>query len=321
MQETSDSWYDLLKGKMKIYLKEGVLPYDGINVRTGTTICGVAGGTDNITEYNPGADTSVIAVQAGLAVCLADNGDERQIGAMQMATAANGGFGSILSIDQAQWDVKVAAIQGGLGSENYLTTDTASATSEDIVSSRVGKTPADAWIDLLDDPWYRRLLALRGSTIGDLTWRDIGPPNIVVAEEAPAFYVLVVEMSGSGYDFGRPRGSDSVAEVTGFKVRGSARFSMVVRRGEDPIQMLRERREVLRHIPDCESRGMDSSGHNTPPQTWVSGPQFTILDAGPYEGLGQLDAAVQDGLVPRLESNWEHMLDDLVTREVAVCDD
>jgi hypothetical protein len=69
---------------------------------------------------------------------------------------------------------------------------------------------------------------------------------------------------------------------------------------------------------------MNSYGPGTPPQIWESGPQFVILEAGPYgghEGGAEMNAAIQDGLVPPLEHKWEHMLDGKVTREVAVCDD
>jgi len=305
IRKSSDSLFEVIKGRMQIYLKEDVLPSGRINVRTGTTVCGVSGGTDNVSEYDPGTNTSVFALRTGFAVCKADNGEERRIDEMQVATVANGQFGSVFSIDQAQWDQKVIAVQAGLGGSDFFSSIAAADTVEEPSPSNAAQSVGDAKIDLLKNPWYKRMRAYRGMTVGDLTQRDVGPPNIEEEEEVPEYYILVVEMSGAGYNYDPTNVQVSAGQVRVYPVSGRERYSMVVRRDQDPHQMLRRRREELRQMPECIERGVGSGSDNTPPQLWDSGPQFKILKAGPYVGLGQLDDAIQDGLTPPLQRSWE----------------
>ena len=175
--------------------------------------------------------------------------------------------------------------------------------------------PVNAQEAETDDPWLDTIPPSLGTRFGDLTERVVITSSDE-GENIPESLWVVMETRGSGYDLHR---SDTIPKgVFGFRQEGWDRRAVMIRRGENPADIARQRYEKLAFVPACISSGLNVVSDI--PQVFDTGPQVKILSVGPYRSLAALNEAEESGEFV-LGQKWERVEGDTKEWEGWLCED
>lgn len=85
-------------------------PKSSMNVKTGTSVCGIRG-TTYIISYDPDAGISIVAVEEGLVVCETPIG-EHSVGAMEKLIVGPDDIGEVSAMSAQEWAGLLASVTG-----------------------------------------------------------------------------------------------------------------------------------------------------------------------------------------------------------------